>query len=115
MQPGSAAPWYWKLNASAQGQAGGRSRVGVIPKVRRIETTSGQRKVDAGSDLKLDWRGKGGKFLLRRGRGCCGSWRSSTGKSDGSGSSRGSGRLGSGGEVEGRERGIGIVGVTGVK
>ena len=33
----------------------------------------------------------------------------------GQGRSRGSGRLGSGGEVEGRERGIGIVGVTGVK
>jgi len=32
----------------------------------------------------------------------------------GQGRSRGSGRLGSRGEVEGRERGIGIVGVTGV-
>jgi hypothetical protein len=60
----------------------------------------------------LDWRGKGGKFLLRGRIGCCGSWCSPTGESDGPGSSRGSGRLGSGGEVEGRERGIGIVGVT---
>jgi len=74
---------------------------GIKPKVQLPDQR--QHKADVSPDWMLDWRGKGGKFLLRGARRCCGSWKSSTGKSDGSGSSRGSGRLGSGGEVEGRE------------
>ena len=119
MQPGSAAPRYWKFDASSRGELAVqlwlslRSRVGVIPKVQLPGDINVKSMIITGLYARLTREER--EISSSWGRRCCGSWCSSTGKSGGSGSSRESGRLGSRGEGGSREREIGRVGVTVVK
>ena len=71
MQPGSAAPKYWKFDASSRGGLAVqlwlslRSRLGLKPKVQVPDHDS--TKLTSSPGWVLDLRGKDGKFPLRLG------------------------------------------------